>query len=513
MGAHISSQTLPWQEARNSKGNPDIWRQVDALYTLVMDDYEMHIGGQWCAAASEITYDAINPAKGKAFAKLPQGGRDDAQRAIAAANEAYASWSKVPLFDRADLCIRMAEVIAAHEGELADILCTELGKPRHREAALEAQLVPTFYRQAAELARHLEGSTMLARDPNKRITSFRRARGVIGVITPWNFPASIPSEYLPFAIVMGNTVVWTPPPTAAVTAVTLMRYLVEAGLPRGVINLVIGPGAQVGDEIVANPGTHAIAMTGSSATGRIISARCGLKPRLMELGGNGPIVVLGDADPCKAAKGIANACFYEAGQVCSAAERIFVADNLKNELVDEVVSQTKNWVPGDVWDQGVTLGPQNNMGVVEKMAAHLVDATERGATIVAGGGRPDLPGFFCEPTVVVDFDADSLVNTEETFGPIAPIRAFSSDDEAWHHINACELGLSSAVFTENINNAWRWAEQLRTGIVVINDQSIYWEPHIPFGGMTGTASGIGRLGGRHTLEFMSDLQTIAFHVE
>ena len=478
-----------------------------------MADYEMHISGQWCGAESGATYDAINPAKGEAFATLPLGGREDARRAIAAANEAYASWSRVPLFDRTDLCMRMAQVIAAHEDELADILCTELGKPRHREATQEAQAVPLFYRQAAEVARYLEGSTLLARDSHKRITSFRRSRGVIGVITPWNFPAAIPSEYLPFAVVMGNTVVWNPPPTAAVTAATLMRYLVEAGLPRGVINLVIGPGAQVGDEIVTNPGTHAIALTGSSATGRVISARCGLKPRLMELGGNGPIVVLADADPRKAAKGIASACFYEAGQVCSAAERIFVADNLKNELVDEVVSQTKHWVPGDVWDRNVTLGPQNNMGVVEKMAAHLADATDRGATIVAGGGRPDLPGFFCEPTVLVDFDAESLVNTEETFGPIAPIRAFSSDDEAWRHINACELGLVSAVFTESVNDAWRWAEQLRTGIVVVNDPSSYWEPHIPFGGMAGAASGIGRLGGRHTLEFMSDLQTIVFHVE
>ena len=478
-----------------------------------MSDYQMYIDGQWCDAAGGQTYDAMNPAKGEPFAKIPKGGREDAQRAIAAANEAAKTWSKVPLFERADLCIRMSEVVAEHADELADILCTELGKPRHGEAQDEAGETPTFYRQSAELARYHESNTFLGRDPHKRLTSFRRPRGVVTVITPWNFPAAIPSEYLPPAIVMGNTVVWTPAPTAAATACTLMKLLVEAGLPKGVINLITGPGDEVGDELVINPGTHAVGMTGSSATGKIISARCGLKPRLMELGGNGPAIVLPDADPAKAAETIAAACFYAAGQVCSCAERIFVADNLKDPFVDAMVGQTKNWIQGDVWDEKVNMGPQNSMVVVDKMTNHLQDATGRGARIVTGGKRPDLPGFFYQPTVMVDFDIDSLVNTEETFGPIAPIRGFGSDDEAWQYINACELGLVSAVFTENLDLAWQWAEQLRTGIVVINDHTNYWEPHVPFGGMAGTTSGVGRLGGRHTLQFMSDLQTIAFHIQ
>ncbi|MFW6059395.1 MAG: aldehyde dehydrogenase family protein [Phycisphaeraceae bacterium] len=476
-------------------------------------DHRMYIGGQWCAAASGQTYPAMNPAKGKAFASVAQGDRTDAQRAIEAATEARAAWSATPLFERADLCLRMAEVIERRGDELADMLCTELGKPRHSEAVEEARLVPHFYRQAGEMARYLEGSTQLGRQARKRMTSFRRPRGVVAVITPWNFPAAIPSEYLPYAIVMGNTVAWTPAPTAAVTATLLMECLIEAGLPPGVINLVIGPGAEVGDELVVNPGTHAVGMTGSAATGRIISQRAGLKPRLMELGGNGPTVVLPDADPVKAARAVAGACFAAAGQVCSSTERIFVADNLKQPFVDEVVAQTKNWVQGDVWDEKVNMGPQNNMGVVEKVTAHIDDAKAKGATVVVGGDRPSLPGFFYEPTVLVDFAPDSLVNREETFGPVAPVRAFSSDDEAWSCIEACELGLVSAVFTENASLAWKWAERLRTGIVVINDMSEYWEPHIPFGGMAGNASGIGRLGGRHTLEFMSDLQTIAWHVD
>ncbi len=474
----------------------------------------MHVDGEWIGAASGETYDAIDPARGEPFGRVPKGGREDARRAIAAAERAQREWARVPLWERADACIRVGAVLERRSDELADVLCRELGKPRHSEAKIEAEaFVPVFYRQAAELGRYLESPSFLGRDPHKRLVTGRRPRGVVAVITPWNFPAMIPSEYIPYALVMGNAVVWTPAPTAAFTAELLMQCYEEAGLPRGLVNMVTGPGAEVGDELVVSPGTHAIAMTGSSATGELISQRAGLKPRLLELGGNGPAIVLPDADPARAAAVIADACFFAAGQVCSAAERILVADNLRDELVENLVAQSEKWVQGDVWDERVNLGPQNNSAVVEKMAAHVADAQNKGATVVAGGGRPaGLSGFFHEPTVLVDFSLDSLVNTEETFGPIAPVRSFSSEDDAWEAIASCDLGLVASVFTENLNEAWKWAERLRTGVVVVNDNSNYWEPHVPFGGMAGTRSGVGRLGGRQALEFMSDLQTIAFHV-
>lgn len=474
----------------------------------------MFIDGAWCEAASGDSQPAVNPATGEAFATVAWGGRPDAARAITAANRAQVGWARTPVFERADICIRMAEILETHADDLADILCTELGKPRHSEASIEAgSFVPVFYRQAAELARYQEGSTSWARDPKKRLVSFHRPRGVVGVITPWNFPAMIPSEYIPYALVQGNAVVWTPAPTAAVTAAKLMGWLSEAGLPPGVLNLVIGPGAEVGDEIVTSAGTHAIAMTGSSATGRIITARCGLKPRLLELGGNGPAIVLPDADPAKAAAAIAPACFFAAGQVCSAAERILVAEPLRAAFVEAMVEQSKSWVVGDPREASTTMGPQNNPTVVDKMQAHVSDAVAKGARVAAGGKRPDRPGYFYEPTVLDQFSPDALVNREETFGPIAPIRGFSSDEEARELIAACDLGLVSSLFTQDIDQAWKWAESLRTGIVVINDNSNFWEPHVAFGGMSGTSSGVGRLGGRHVLDFMADYQTLAFSVD
>jgi len=477
-----------------------------------MQRYEMYIDGAWCGSESGAVYDAIDPGKGKPFGMIPKGTRADAQRAVAAANKALAMWREVPLWDRSAMCVRVAEILTARQDALADILCTELGKPRYGEAAMEAGEAGVPWRVAAEQAKYLEGSTKPCQDPNKRVLTFRRARGVVTAITPWNFPAAIPGEYLPFAIVMGNTVCWTPAPTAAATAAFVMQCIHDAGVPRGVINLVTGPGAEVGDELVVNPGTHAVGMTGSPQTARIITARAGLKPRLFELGGNGPVVVLPDADPAAIAPALATCCFFAAGQVCSAAERILVAEPLKDALVEALVAETARWQPGDLYDKSVLMGSQNNMGVVNKMTSHLSDATAKGAKIAAGGKRPKLPGFFYEPTVLVDFTLDALINKEETFGPVAPVASFKDEDEAWRFINACDLGLVSSVFTRDVERAWRWAEKLNTGMTVINDGTHFWEHHLPFGGMASNQSGMDRIGGRHTLEFMSDLKTIVFNV-
>jgi succinate-semialdehyde dehydrogenase/glutarate-semialdehyde dehydrogenase len=293
-----------------------------------------------------------------------------------------------------------------------------------------------------------------------------------------------------------------------------MQYMIEAGLPDGVVNLVTGPGAVVGDELVSHRGTHAIGLTGSSATGEIVARRAGLKPLLMELGGNGPTIIFADADPERVAKAVAPACYYHAGQVCSSAERILIEQPLKEAFINEMMKLTGEIVQGDPFDEKTTMGPLNNRGLVEKMTNHVADAVQKGATVLTGGQpNPRLPGFFFEPTVMVDYTLDSLINHEESFGPICPVASFESEDRAWEYINACDLGLVSAVFTKDLNRALTWAEKLRTGITVINDCSEYWEFHIPFGGMSGKRSGLGRIGGRHTLLEMTDLKTIAIHVE
>lgn len=477
-----------------------------------MEALRMYINGEWCSAESGETFNGINPAVGEPFGRIAKGSRADAQRAIAAANEAQKTWRNVSLWERSALCVRVAEIIDRRQDEIADILCTELGKPRHGEAKLEASETSVPWRVAAEQAKYFEGHTKPCADPKKRVLTFWRPRGVVTAITPWNFPAAIPGEYLPFAIVMGNTVCWTPAPTAAATAVKLMECIQEAGVPKGVINLILGPGAEVGDELVVNRGTHAVGMTGSPTTAKIITSRAGLKPRLFELGGNGPVIVLPDADPKRVAPAIAFACYFAAGQVCSCSERIFVADSIVDEFTEAMVQEAGKYVFGDPRDEKVNMGPQNNLAVVEKVARHIDEATSKGAKIIVGGHRPRRAGYFFEPTVMTDLPLDSAANREETFGPVAKIKSFKKDEEAWKYINACDLGLVSSVFTRDVDNAWRWAEQLNTGITVVNDFNHFWEHHLPFGGMASNESGLGRIGGRHTLEFMSDLKTIAFNI-
>ena len=226
-----------------------------------MERFQMYIDGQWCDSESSRTYDAINPALAEPFGKVVEGTRADAQRAIAAANEAQKTWREVPLWERCALCVKVADVIDQKIEELSDILCTELGKPRKWEAHLEAEEGSVPWRYAAEQAKYFEGHTKPGQDHNKRVLTFWRPRGVVTALTPWNCPTAIPGEYLPFAIVMGNTVCWSPAPTCAASSVKLMECIHEAGVPKGVINLLTGPGAVVGDELVINPGTHAIGMT------------------------------------------------------------------------------------------------------------------------------------------------------------------------------------------------------------------------------------------------------------
>lgn len=477
--------------------------------------YSMFIGGKWVQSESGKTYPAINPTTGETIGFVPEGTREDARKAIAAAREAQPKLAKMTVWERSKLLLKLADAIEKRREELARILSLEQGHVYLTESLPEVDLTALNFRNAAEHIKWLETPVIPVQDPNKRVITIRQPRGVYAVLTPFNFPMAIPSEYLPYALAAGNTVVWVPSPTTSICAIKLMETLVEGGLPEGFINLVTGPGPVVGDEIIVNPGTDAVAMTGGSETGKKVAERAAGKPLLLELGGNGPTIVLEDADLERAVKQIANAAFFAAGQVCSATERVFVHKRLKEDFVDAITEEARSYRLGDPFDTQTMMGPLNNQGVVMKMKKHIADTLDKGAKLVFGGKQPEgLPGQnFFEPTIITDFTPDSLVNLEETFGPIIPIVGFDDEEEAWQYIEACDLGLVSAVFTKDINKAWRWAERLRTGIVVVNDFSNYWETHIPFGGMAGKRSGIGRLGGKYTLLEMTDLKTIAFHIE
>jgi succinate-semialdehyde dehydrogenase/glutarate-semialdehyde dehydrogenase len=470
----------------------------------------MFVDGRWTGSLSGETFTAESPATGAAIGEVPLGSREDAQLAIGVANRAADGWSRLTAFDRAAALGRVANVIEGRKDELAHTLTLDQGKPLH-ESRDEVEELVAYWRNAAEDGKRLEGRLANSMSPGKRVLLVRRPRGVIGVITPWNWPYTMPAELIAPSLASGNTVVWTPASSTAVAAIALAECVVEADLPPGVFNLVTGPGSTVGDEIARNPGTHGIGFIGSTETGRKVAEAAAGKAVVLELGGNGPVVVLDDADVGLAAEATVTACFLCAGQSCTAGERLLVHRAVRDEFVERLQKLVaERVVLGDPFADSTTMGPLNNAGVADKMDEHVADALERGATIVSGGARAE--GFptrlYWQPTVLDDVPSNALVAVEETFGPVAPIVAIDSLDQAIELTNASPYGLLSAIFTRDLTKGLRFADEVRTGWVNINDSSNYWEPHLPFGGRSGTASGIGRVGGSAPMEAFTELQTV-----
>ncbi len=471
----------------------------------------MFIGAEWRDARSGASERASSPATGADLGAVAWGDRDDARAAIGAAVAAFPGWASETAFARAAALHRVADACARRRDELARALTLDQGKPLHAEAYDEVDELIVMWRAAAEDGVRLEGSIPPSSSPGKRVLLMRRALGPVAVVTPWNWPYTMPAEIVAPALAVGNTVVWTPAPSTAVCSGLLAECVAEADLPPGVFNFVLGPGPVVGDEIVAHPGTVAVGFIGSTATGRRIAERAAGKRLLLEMGGNGPLVVLEGADVDAAAQAAVSACFLCAGQSCTAGERLLVAEPVRDEFVERLAATVASDVRlGDPFAPETTMGPLNNDAVAAKMDLHVGDAVERGARVVAGGARStDFPtDLYWTATILDAVPEDAAAAVEETFGPIAPIVAVTSLDHAIALTNASPYGLLAAVFTGDVMDGLRFADQVRTGLVNINETTNYWENHLPFGGRAGSDSGTGRIGGRHALEQLTELQTI-----
>jgi succinate-semialdehyde dehydrogenase/glutarate-semialdehyde dehydrogenase len=472
---------------------------------------EMFVDGNWQASASGETFDATSPATGELIGTVPQGDRGDAQRAIDAARAAADGWAGLTAFERAAKMNAVGEMIESRRDQLARTLTLDQGKPLRAEAFDEVDELVEYWRMAAEDAKRLGGELPNSFSSGKRVMLVRRPRGVVGVISPWNWPYTMPAELIAPALACGNAVVWTPAPSTAMCAVALAECIADADLPAGVFNLVTGPGPVVGDEIARNPGTDGVAFIGSTATGRLVAQAAAGKAALLEMGGNGPLVVMDDANVQDAVEATLTACYLCAGQSCTAGERILVHRAVRDEFVELLARRvTEQIVLGDPFDDRTTMGPVNNEPVAVKMDEHVGDAVQRGASVVSGGSR--AAGFatplYWEPTVLTDVPADARIAVEETFGPVAPVVAIDSLEEAIALTNASPYGLLAAIFTADLGAGLQFADRVHTGWVNINESTNYWEAHLPFGGRAGTDSGIGRVGGAHVMHSFTELQTV-----
>jgi acyl-CoA reductase-like NAD-dependent aldehyde dehydrogenase len=474
-------------------------------------DYSMVIGGAWVESESRARTDATSPATGETIGTVPQGTREDARRAIAAANAAWREWAARSAFERAAAMERVAELIVERRDELARTLTLDQGKPLHAEAYGEVDELVEYWRMAAADATRLEGSMPPSVDASKRVLAYRVPRGVVGVITPWNWPYTMAAELMAPALASGNAVVWTPASTTSICAVKLAECIVDAELPAGVFNLVTGPGAEVGDEVAANRGTQAIGFIGSTATGDLVATRGAGKALLLELGGNGPLVVLDDADVAAAAEASISAAFLCAGQSCTAGERFLVHEAVHDEFVERLQHAVARQVRlGDPFGDETTMGPLNNEATAAKMDRHVADAVDRGADVVVGGERAGgyPTDLYWNATILDAVTDDMEVAREETFGPVVPISTIRSDEEALGIANESPYGLLAAVWTRDLARGLRFAEAVRAGWVNINDSSNYWESHLPFGGRAGSRSGVGRVGGRHAMDTFTETKTV-----
>jgi succinate-semialdehyde dehydrogenase/glutarate-semialdehyde dehydrogenase len=470
---------------------------------------ENFIGGDWAAATGDDARQIVSPVSGETLAEVPDASPDDISRAAKAAREAQPKWAALSAWERAKICHAIADLIDERREDMARELTLEQGKPFAAEAIPDIEETADNFRIAAEDVKRMESAVIPSQDVNKRILTFRVPNGVYAAITPWNFPTLIPVELIAPGIAAGNTIVIKPSEWTPIAMATFMQAMADAGLPDGVVNVVYG-GGEVGERLIGDENVDCVGFVGSHTTAEKIVRAAGLKRSLIEASGNGPVIVCEDADLEAAAKGAVYGGFFCAGQVCCATERVLVDAKVHDDFLAAVVKEAEGWKLGDPYDGDTLVGPMNNEPTAQKMDAHLEDAVGKGAEIVLGGSRDsDRPtSLYYQPTVVDRVGTDTMINRDETFGPIVPLISVNGDDQALEVANDSYLGLQAAVYTRSLKRAFRFLDNLRVGNVVVNDSTDYWEAHEPFGGAAGTRTGWGRIGGRYTMLDMTDLKTV-----
>lgn len=456
------------------------------------------LGGEWVAADSGDTLRIENPANGNLVGLVPDMGADETRRAIELANAALPAWRARTAKERSAVLRKWFDLMMANQDDLAAIMTAEQGKPL-AESKGEIAYSASFFEWFAEEGRRVYGDTIPAFTADRRIVVLKQPIGVCAAITPWNFPSAMIARKVAPALAAGCTMVVKPASETPLSALALAVLAERAGVPKGVFSVLTGSPAVIGGEMTSNPIVRKLSFTGSTRIGKLLMEQCAstVKRTSMELGGNAPFIVFDDADIDSAVKGAIASKYRNAGQTCVCVNRIFAQDKIYDKFVDKLAQAVRGLKVGDGFGDGVTIGPLINKAAVEKVERHVADAIAKGAKVAAGGHRHALGRTFYEPTILTDTKPDMLIFREETFGPVAPVFRFKTEEEAIQLANDTEFGLAAYFYGRDIGRVWRVAEALEYGMVGINEGIISTEI-APFGGMK--ESGNGREGSKYGIE-------------
>src|SRR4051794_25313520 len=476
----------------------DISRGARALKDPALFRQQAYLDGSWVDADSGGTIPVDNPATGDVLGTVPKMGTAETRRAIEAAEAALPAWRAKTAKERAQILRRWFELMMANQEDLAALMTAEQGKPL-AESRGEIAYAASFIEWFGEEGKRVYGDVIPGHGADKRIIVLKRPIGVCAAITPWNSPAAMITRKAGPALAAGCTIVLKPASQTPFSALALCELAERAGVPKGVFSCVTGSATEIGGEMTSNPKVRKLSFTGSTEIGKLLLEQCArtVKKTSMELGGNAPFIVFDDADLDAAVKGAIASKYRNAGQTCVCANRILVQDGIYDAFTKRLAETAGAMKVADGFEPGAAIGPLIDMKAVEKVEAHIADAVKKGAKVAIGGHRQQAGGTLFEPTVLTDVTTDMMITREETFGRVAPLYRFKTDEEAIKMANDTEFGLAAYFYSRDIGRVWRVAEALEYGIVGINEGIISTEI-APFGGMK--ESGIGREGSKYGIE-------------
>lgn len=474
--------------------------------------YPMYIDGEWVGNHSELLTEVINPATKEVIGAVPTGGAYEAIKAVDAAHRAFKTWSKKTAEERYHLLMKWYQLIDENKLEIAKIMTMEQGKPL-KEALGEVVYANSFISWYAEEGKRVYGETIPASHPSKRILVRKEPIGVVAAITPWNFPAAMITRKVGPALAAGCTCVVKPANQTPLTALKIAELAQEAGIPSGVLNVITGRSSEIGDAWLQDPRVTKITFTGSTEVGKVLmrGAADTVKKVSLELGGNAPFIVMDDANLAKAAVGLVQSKFRNAGQTCICTNRVYVQESVKDEFIKLFQTELEKLKVGNGLEEGIDIGPLIDQAAYKKVDSLVKDAIDKGGKVIYTGETPDDEnGYFYAPTILTDVNDDMECMKDEIFGPLAPVSTFKTEEEVIERANNSCYGLAAYVYTENLSRAFRITEQLEYGIVGLND-ALPSVAQAPFGGYK--ESGLGREGGHFGIEEFLEIKYISIGLD